>query len=44
MHVHGNSVVTLEGELLYVFCSASYIFVHGKLLGCEESELRNVLQ
>ena len=37
--VYGNLVMTLQGELL--FFSVSYIFTHGKLLGCGESELRN---
>ena len=34
--MYGNLVITLQGELL--FCSVSYIFTHGKLLGSGESD------
>ena len=44
LHVYGNLVVTLQGELLYVFCSMSFIFAHGKSLGCGESKLRKQMQ
>ena len=42
--VYHNLVTTLQGELLYMFCSVTYIIALGKLLGCRESELQNQLQ